>query len=150
MKTPPFVRPETLDYATPDANGYVPDQNLIGERLRHLGNGKTYVVTGFSWLGATDEWGFCHHREPPDVAVSITRPVSHLGGNRANEEPRYERLWREVRTAPRGGSTIRIECSDGVERVGKYDGKMFEVAPGAYVLGEPSTVAVYATGWMPE
>lgn len=58
--------------------------------------------------------------------------------------------WHDMKSAPRDGSTVRLKCSDGVERSGKHHGgDMFEVAPGAYVVGKPSDTAIAAIGWKP-
>jgi hypothetical protein len=80
-----------LTFETPDAAWYTPDPSLIGQRIRHSGNGKTYVITAFEWMGATDEWGYRHHDidVPEAGAVSIVRPISHLTGYREDGTERY-------------------------------------------------------------
>jgi hypothetical protein len=77
-----------LDYATKDRNGFVPDFAMIGTMLRHSGNQKVYIITGFIWSGNDDEWYFTHH----DIGVApipLARPMSHIDGNRANGIRRY-------------------------------------------------------------
>lgn len=77
-----------LDLSVMDKNAYTPDTSLIGQQLLHTGNQKTYTITDFAWLGATDEWGFVHNEAE---GVAIVRPVSHLTGQRANGADRY--VW---------------------------------------------------------
>ncbi len=80
-----------LTYLTHDEDRWLPDMNFIGRKLLHRGNGKTYVVTGYCWLGETDRWGFLHSeiREDGFPGVTIARPMSHISGDRSNGEPRY-------------------------------------------------------------
>lgn len=92
-----FKHGDTLDYSTPDVHGKIVDdgfQLLIGRRFVHSGNGKTYELVGFSWLGETDEWGFVMSRVTDDglVAPPITRPLEHLTGDRSDGTPRYRAL----------------------------------------------------------
>jgi len=82
---------ETLDFTVPDIHGFTPDPQHIGNILTHTGNNNQYSITGFCWLGATDEWGFiamrvCHYAH----TAPIVRPLSHLYGNRATGMPRYQ------------------------------------------------------------
>lgn len=71
---------------------------MIGHCLRHTGNGKFYVITGFAWLGEHDEWGFLHHSLEQDggYGIILCRPLHHINGNRSNGEPRY---WNEEQGA---------------------------------------------------
>lgn len=86
-------KPE-LTYETPDVDRWKPDDNLLGVKLLHLGNRKTYIVVGFAWMGATDHWGFLHQEVRPDGqrGVMLCRPMSHIGGERSNGERRYHVL----------------------------------------------------------
>jgi hypothetical protein len=78
-----------LDFLSPDKHGFMPDAYMIGNVLQHTGNQKQYVIIGFTWLGATDEWGY-EHREIGDLSSpTITRPLSHLCGKRGNDDRRY-------------------------------------------------------------
>lgn len=88
------MAPKTaLTYSTPDIHGDVPQWAWVGDRLKHSGNGKTYRVTGFAWMGATDEWGFIHVEDGSGpMGVSLCRPMSHRDGVRDNGERRYEAL----------------------------------------------------------
>ena len=80
-----------LTYSTPDAHGSVPDNGLIGAMLFHLGCQRFYQITGFCWLGESDEWGYLHHEVRDDglTGPTVARPMSHLHGTRSNGEPRY-------------------------------------------------------------
>lgn len=84
-----------LTLKTPDSTGGTPDQSLIGLRLLHLGNGKTYLISGFCWLGEVDEWGYLHAEVRDDglPGVPIARPLHHISGCRSNGQPRYERVF---------------------------------------------------------
>lgn len=85
----------TLTYFTPDSTGAIPDFKMIGKSLLHLGNGKTYMITGFAWLGELDEWGFTHVATDLNggfTGVVLCRPLHHINGVRSNGEPRYEVL----------------------------------------------------------
>lgn len=79
-----------LMFSTQDVNGYRPDPALKGEKIRHSGNGKVYVIQGFAWMGATDEWGFVHFAEG-EMGPALCRPMSHLDGARGDGSTRYER-----------------------------------------------------------
>lgn len=80
-----------LTHRVPDIHGNVPNMAWVNSRIRHSGNGKTYVVTGFAWMGATDEWGFVHHEFGVGPgAVLLCRPLSHMNGNRDDGTKRYE------------------------------------------------------------
>lgn len=76
-----------FNYFVQDVHGYVPNTDFVGTVLVHTGNKKQFVVTGFCWLGATDEWGFRHIG--PD-GVECCRPLSHILGPRSNGEVRYQ------------------------------------------------------------
>lgn len=80
---------EHLDLRTRDAHGFVPDACIIGDVLTHTGNEKQYVITGFAWIGSTDEWGFTHQRAG-EFSVTFVRPLSHLCGVRSTGEHRYQ------------------------------------------------------------
>lgn len=86
-------KPE-LTYNTPDTHGRIPNNMTIGGLLMHTGNGKLYQITGFAWMGATDEWGYLHHEVRPDgkPTVTLVRPLSHVNGRRENGEPRYRKI----------------------------------------------------------
>ena len=58
-----------FDYTRKDRNGDVPDQRLIGKHFQHE-NGHIYTVTGFTWIGDTDEWGVVHSRRQSDVVFT--------------------------------------------------------------------------------
>ena len=77
-----------FSYEMFDANGLRPDPKLIGQRLFHTGNRKTYFIFGFAWLGATDEWGFLHRAGVEDGPI-LCRPLSHISGKRGNGDQRY-------------------------------------------------------------
>ncbi|RWH49576.1 MAG: hypothetical protein E5V72_14810 [Mesorhizobium sp.] len=84
---------DELNFQTPDVNGARPPLEHEGRHLRHTGNGKVYKITGFTWLGETDVWGFVARSiEDGDYAVPVTRPIEHLYGNRSNSLPRYDWL----------------------------------------------------------
>ena len=89
---------QPLTYLTEDSTERVPASTLIGMQLRHLGNQKLYVITGFCWMGAADEWGFLHAEWTPSgvPGVPLVRPLSHLFGKRSNGEARY-RIESQVR-----------------------------------------------------
>ena len=81
-----------LTYLHEGSDNRVPHPILIGMQLRHLGNQKLYVITGFCWMGATDEWGFLHAEWTPSgvPGVPLVRPLSHILGKRSNGEARYK------------------------------------------------------------
>lgn len=82
-----------LTLQTPDVNDEVPDISWFGRRMRHSGNGKTYIVVGFAWMGETDQWGFLHREYDTAGAVMLCRPLAHMDGARpSNGERRYEVL----------------------------------------------------------
>lgn len=81
-----------LTLNTPDKNGLSPVSSMIGVRLQHTGNKKVYVITGFCWLGDSDEWGYLHSQIVRDdglPGVTIARPFSHIYGKRSDGSPRY-------------------------------------------------------------
>lgn len=81
-----------LSHSHPDKHGFVPTDELIGQILTHTKDGNPqYIITDVTWLGATDEWGFVA-RSIGDGALNatVTRPLSHLYGNRENGENRYQ------------------------------------------------------------
>lgn len=65
-----------------------PSPRLIGGTMRHNGNGKTYVILGYVWLGETDRWGYLH-RAVGEMGPLIARPMRHLEGNMSTGGPRY-------------------------------------------------------------
>jgi hypothetical protein len=83
-----------LKYITPDSLGVQPDIDLIGVKLLHLGRMSMYQITGFCWMGETDEWGYLHHELRGDGlhGPTIARPLHHITGTRSNGEPRYKRI----------------------------------------------------------
>lgn len=85
-----------LTHNTKDAAGYVASMHthLIGALLKHQGNGRTYIITGFAWMGATDEWGFVHHEAGNAFGVTIIRPISHVEGLMADNRARYVQVGR--------------------------------------------------------
>lgn len=80
-----------LTFKTRDIHGDRPPTYLLGSKWQHSGNKHVYTVTGFSWLGADDVWGFTMRRAGCDVPV--TRPLGHLHGWRENGEKRYTRVF---------------------------------------------------------
>lgn len=85
-------RIHVLNEMTIDANGHwiTPElQSLIGTRITHTGNGKTYVIMAFVWNGERDEWMYLHSEVGKLGVMSIVRPLSHLKGKRSNGELRY-------------------------------------------------------------
>lgn len=85
-------RIRTLNEMTIDANGQwiTPElQALLGSRITHTGNGKTYVILGFVWNGAMDEWMYLHAEVGKLNGTPIVRPLAHLHGKRSNGELRY-------------------------------------------------------------
>lgn len=82
---------KVLTHETLDSRGFTAEHQLVGRSVRHNGNGKTYVVLGLCWLGASDEWGFLH-REAHTDGVLLCRPLSHFNGDRDNGQARYTRL----------------------------------------------------------
>jgi len=78
----------SLDYCTQDKHGFTAPADLLGDVLSHTGNGKQYVITGFMWMGATDEWGYVH-RAIGEHEPNIVRPLLHLCGKRKSGEWRY-------------------------------------------------------------
>ena len=80
-----------LTLILPDSKNGVPARNMLGTRLRHHGNGKLYIITGWCWLGATDEWGYLHSewRDDGVPGVTIARPITHIYGRRSNGAARY-------------------------------------------------------------
>lgn len=76
-----------FNLSTPDSVGLIPNAKLLQQKVTHTGNGKTYTVIGFAWLGASDEWGYVHIADMLDPY--IVRPLSHLIGTRSNGEHRY-------------------------------------------------------------
>lgn len=81
-----------LTFITRDSENRLPRIDLVGRKLLHTGNGKTYLVSGVCWLGATDEWGYLHAEIRADgfPGVTIARPLSHLTGFRSDGEERYQ------------------------------------------------------------
>lgn len=81
-----------LTYLHEDSDKRVPNPILIGMQLRHQGNKKLYIITGFCWMGATDQWGFLHAEwtETGVAGVPLVRPLEHLFGYRENGEVRYQ------------------------------------------------------------
>jgi hypothetical protein len=90
-----------LTYITQDSTGLAPIPALIGVQLLHLGRMSKYQITGFCWLGASDEWGYLHHEVRGDGlnGPTIARPLSHLTGNRSNGEPRYKVVFPDPDTS---------------------------------------------------
>ena len=58
---------------TKDCNGKAPDEALVGRAFKHAGNGKVYLVSGFSWNGETDEWCVSHFErgKGPQAVVCV-------------------------------------------------------------------------------
>lgn len=85
-----------LTFHTPDATGQACSQCIfpIGQKLQHTGNGKTYVIQGFCWLGADDLWGYIHSEIRADglPGVPIVRPMEHIQGNKSDGQRRYEEV----------------------------------------------------------
>lgn len=81
-----------LNFNLEDRMNFQPDHRMIGWKLIHRGNGKLYVITGFCWLGASDEWGYLHAewRDDGMPGVTIVRPFSHISGRRPNGDLRYD------------------------------------------------------------
>jgi hypothetical protein len=81
-----------LTYATVDSHGFSPHADTLtpmpGVHMRHNGNGHTYVITGFAWLGENDLWGFLHRDVSYDSPM-LCRPMSHIYGYRADGSQRY-------------------------------------------------------------
>lgn len=70
-----------------------PSPRLIGGTMRHTGNGKTYVIIGYVWLGEADRWGYLH-RAQGEMGPLIARPISHLDGYRSGGQTRYiDKSW---------------------------------------------------------
>lgn len=76
-----------MNLSTSDKDGYVPDTAIIGRLYRHSGNGHTYEIIGFVFLGDTDQWAVLHCRV--DCDVTFSRTVENFFGLR-NGKPRYE------------------------------------------------------------
>lgn len=85
----PPLTPDTIDAELYTAHVITP---LIGKTMTHTGNGKQYVITGYAWMGATDEWGFLH-REVGVDGVQLCRPFSQLVGRRIDGTVRYTAEW---------------------------------------------------------
>lgn len=69
---PPF----TLE--NQDKNGLSAPVHMIGIRFHHAVNQQIYTITGVTYMGELDEWGFEHKREGSDV--KFTRSVSNFLG----------------------------------------------------------------------
>lgn len=85
-------RDENFNHMTLDIHGNTAPVRWTGSRWKHSGNGKTYVVIGVTWLGATDEWAVMMHEFGYINSVLVTRPEHHLTGLRDNGERRYEQV----------------------------------------------------------
>jgi len=88
-KEPQF--PDDLTYRTKDIRGCLPNYIMIGRILLHNGNSRFYQITGFCWLGATDEWGYLHQEVRSDAlpGITIARPLAHLHSYLSNGDKRY-------------------------------------------------------------
>lgn len=82
-----------LTYQTEDVHGFTPSPNILGNTLTHTGNNKQYTITGFTWMSATDEWGF-KHVAIGEHGIELVRPLWHLRGERSNGYTRYEE-WQD-------------------------------------------------------
>jgi len=84
----------SLTHNTQDSHGLVPNNELIGKRLLHLGRMSVYQITGFCWLGASDEWGYLHHEVRGDGlnGPTIARPLAHIDGVKSDGKPRYREV----------------------------------------------------------
>lgn len=80
------MQKDSFSYETRDVDNRTADLSLVGQKIRHTGNGKTYVITGLAWMGDTDEWGYVHLS--PE-GVQCCRPMRHLNGQRDNGMQRY-------------------------------------------------------------
>lgn len=67
---------EEFSHQMPDKHGLIPDPLFVGAQLHHA-NGKIYKVTGFAYMGETDEWGFTH--ASPEGVLCV-RPFSNIFG----------------------------------------------------------------------
>jgi len=87
-----------LTYDTVDANGQTAAQweNQIGAQVRHEGNKKTYVVTGFVWNGENDTWNIVMREAFNLRAVPVTRPMHQFFGSRMDENARYANYKTEL------------------------------------------------------
>lgn len=95
MSYPPFPSD------TVDRLGYTPLDGLRGVLLRHVTTQKTYVVTGFCWLGQTDEWGFTHKEWPLSLmGVEFVRPMSHLRSRTLSGSVRFEDVEGKLAALP--------------------------------------------------
>lgn len=82
-----------FNLTTKDRNGDVPEQALVGRLFRHNGNGKLYLVSGFSWIGDTDEWGVDHFEKGlGGQAVSCVRSYKNFCGKLENGKPRFTEM----------------------------------------------------------
>lgn len=97
---------EILDMLTADKHGFIPNPSLIGVPFKHSGNGKTYTITGYVWLGDTDEWAVTHTRS--DSPVTFSRTVANFFGDRAVKRYDLDRRSMSPNTPyspPRGPSS---------------------------------------------
>lgn len=78
-----------FNLAMPDTHGFLPDPSIVGNVLQHTGNEKQYLIVGFFWMSATDEWGYEHFEMGILNPVRIVRPLSHLAGMRRTNDFRY-------------------------------------------------------------
>ena len=78
---------ENFSETTPDVDGNLPNHGLIGCFITHQGNKIEFVITGFAWMGETDQWGFIHARA--EGGPAIVRSMAHLTGNLKNGKPRF-------------------------------------------------------------
>ncbi len=90
MALPIDHRDPHFSHRTLDVHGKPAPMDLFDESFRHLGNGHTYTVVGFVWLGDTDEWGIKHKRN--GSLVECVRSVSNFFGNRGNGQKRFEHI----------------------------------------------------------
>lgn len=90
LKARTMKHDKTLTHNTKDVNGERAPLEYIGFAAQHSGNNKIYLVTGVSWLGATDEWGVTMKAQGENI--EITRPLSHMQGLREDGSKRYRWL----------------------------------------------------------
>jgi hypothetical protein len=85
------VKDPNFSHDTKDANGDVPDQDLLFTSWKHSGNGHIYTIIDTVWNSDVDQWAFLLQRS--DCGVACVRTCRKFFSDRAGK-PRYIQVLR--------------------------------------------------------